>query len=277
MNTVIKVLVENTTPRSPLLGEYGFSAQVLVDEHNILFDTGSQDALFGNSAALGVDLSQVQDIFISHGHYDHTGAVLPFLQKYGGRKIYAHSGIFAHRLVDLPGGHQLDIGCRFTEAEAVKLGAQFIPIEGFTEVYPGLYLTGKIPRLSEYEDVGGKFVYEQDGQFHKDLLPDDMALVIDHSQGLIILSGCSHSGMINTLEYCREETGQKKVLAYMGGTHLMTASPFRIEKTIEALRIYEVQKLILGHCTGFYAAAELYKQLGGNRVIKMDVGSSFTF
>jgi 7,8-dihydropterin-6-yl-methyl-4-(beta-D-ribofuranosyl)aminobenzene 5'-phosphate synthase len=81
LDTVIKVLVENTTPRSPLLGEYGFSAQVLVDQHNILFDTGSQAALFSNSAALGVDLSQVQDIIISHGHYDHTGAIIAFISQ----------------------------------------------------------------------------------------------------------------------------------------------------------------------------------------------------
>lgn len=277
MNTVIKVLVENTTPRSPLLGEYGFSAQVLVDGHNILFDTGSQSALFSNSVALGVDLSQVHDVFISHGHYDHTGAVLPFLQQYGGRNIYAHSGIFARRLVYLPGGKQLDIGCRFTKEEAAKMGAQVITIDGFTEIYPGIYLTGEIPRLTEYEDVGGNFFYEKNGQFYPDLLPDDMAMVIDHPEGLIILSGCSHSGMINTLDYCRQQTGQTRVLAYMGGTHLITASPLRLEKTVEALQTYEVQKLIVGHCTGFYAAAELYNRLGGHRVIKMEAGSSFSF
>jgi 7,8-dihydropterin-6-yl-methyl-4-(beta-D-ribofuranosyl)aminobenzene 5'-phosphate synthase len=277
LDTVIKVLVENTTPRSPLLGEYGFSAQVLVDQHNILFDTGSQAALFSNSAALGVDLSQVQDIIISHGHYDHTGAVLPFLEKYGGRNIYAHPGIFAHRLVDLPGGKQLDIGCRFTKEEAARMGARVIPIDGFTEIYPGVYLTGEIPRVTEYEDVGGNFVYEKEGQFYPDLLPDDMALLIDHREGLIILSGCSHSGMINTLDYCRQQTGRTRVLAYIGGTHLMTASPLRLEKTIEALKSYEVEKLIVGHCTGFYAAAQLYNRLGGQRVIKMEVGASFTF
>ncbi|NLO21479.1 MAG: MBL fold metallo-hydrolase [Syntrophomonadaceae bacterium] len=277
MNTVIKVLVENTTPRSPLLGEYGFSAQVLVDGHNILFDTGSHAALFSNSRALGVDLSQVQDLFISHGHYDHTGAVLPFLQQYGGRNIYAHSGIFAHRLVNLPGGKQVDIGCRFTRDEAIKMGAQVIPIDSFSEIYSGIYLTGEIPRLTEYEDVGGNFVYEKDGKLYQDSLPDDIALVIDHPEGLIILSGCSHSGMINTLDYCLKQTGRTRVLAYMGGTHLMTASPLRLEKTIEALKIYEIQKIIVGHCTGFYAAAELYNQLGGQRVFKMDVGSSFSF
>lgn len=277
MNTTINVLVENTTPSAALIGEYGFSAQLLVGNHNILFDTGSKDALFINSTALGIDLAQVEEIVISHGHFDHTGAVMPFLNKYGGRKIYAHSGIFPHRLVSRPGGQVIDIGCKFAYKEAVDVGAEFVFTNTFTEIHPGIYLTGEIPRTTNYEDVGGDFVIERDGQLHKDLLPDDMAMVIDHPEGLVIISGCSHSGMINTLEYCRQKTGRSKVLAYVGGTHLINASQERLENTIEAVRRYEVQKLIVGHCTGFYAAAKLYSQLGPQRVIKMDTGLRWNF
>jgi 7,8-dihydropterin-6-yl-methyl-4-(beta-D-ribofuranosyl)aminobenzene 5'-phosphate synthase len=277
MKTIINILVENTTPRFPLIGEYGFSAQIICGDHNLLFDTGSQQALFTNSAALGIDLSQVQEMIISHGHYDHTGAVLSFLEQYGGRKIYAHSGIFPRRIISRPGGKTVDIGCRFTYEEAVRAGAELVFTDHFTEIHPGLYLSGEIPRLTEYEDVGGNFIFEQEGEYCRDLLPDDMALVIDHPLGLIIVSGCSHSGMINTLEYCRQQTGRSKVLAYIGGTHLMNASPDRMAKTTEAIKMYEIQKLIVGHCTGFYAAAELYNQLGAQRVIKMDAGSSYTF
>ncbi len=277
MNTVINVLVENTTPSSPLIGEYGFSAQLLIDNHNILFDTGSNDALFLNSTALGIDLSLVEEIVISHGHYDHTGALMPFLNKYGGRKIYAHSGIFPRRLISRTGGKMVDIGCKFAYQEAVDAGAELVFTDIFSEIHPGIYLTGEIPRSTTYEDVGGDFVFEKDGQLHQDLLPDDMAMVIEHPEGLIIISGCSHSGMINTLEYCRQKTGRSEVLAYVGGTHLMNASPERLVNTIEAVRMYDVKKLIIGHCTGFYAAAELYSQLGRNRVIKMDAGMKFVF
>ncbi len=277
MNVEINVLVENTTPSSALIGEYGFSARLLIDNHNILFDTGSNDALFINSTALRIDLAQVEEIIISHGHYDHTGAVMPFLKKYGGRKIYAHSGIFPRRLVSRTGGHVVDIGCKFAYQEAVDAGAEFVFTDTFTEIHPGLYLTGEIPRLTKYEDVGGDFVFEKADQLYKDLLPDDMAMVIDHPEGLIIISGCSHSGMINTLEHCRQKTGRSKVLAYVGGTHLMNASQERLKNTIEAVRMYEVQKLIIGHCTGFYAAAELYNSLGKQTVIKMDAGLKYIF
>ncbi|KUG02846.1 metal-dependent hydrolase of the beta-lactamase superfamily ii [hydrocarbon metagenome] len=277
MDAAINVIVENTTPASPLIGEYGFSAQLLIDNHNILFDTGSNHALFKNSTTLGIDLSLVEEIVVSHGHYDHTGAVMPFLKKYGGRKIYAHSGIFAHRLISRTGGQMIDIGCSFAYQEAVDAGADFIFTDTFTEIHPGIYLTGQIPRLTGYEDVGGNFLYEKDGQFHKDLLPDDMAMLIDHPEGLIIISGCSHSGMVNTLEYCRQKTGRSKVLAYIGGTHLINASRERLDKTIDAVNTYQVQKLIVGHCTGFYAAAELYNRLGRQRVIKMDAGLKYIF
>ncbi len=277
MNIEINVLVENTTMSSALIGEYGFAAQLLAGKHNILFDTGSNDALFINSAALGIDLSEVEEIIISHGHYDHTGAVMAFLSQYGGRKIYAHSDIFRRRLSSRMGGRKIDIGCKFPYPEAVDAGAEFVFTDTFTEIHPGIYLTGEIPRLTEYEDVGGNFMFEKDGQLHKDLLPDDMAVLIDHPEGLIIMSGCSHSGMINTLEYCRQKTGRSKVLAYIGGTHLMNASQERLERTIEALRMYEVQNLIVGHCTGFYAAAELFKQLGRQRLIKMDAGLKYIF
>jgi len=277
VNVKINVLVENNTPVSSLVGEYGFAAQILIDEKNILFDTGSKDALFTNSSAMGVNLADVDEMVISHGHYDHTGAVLPFLKKYGGRKIYAHSSIFRRRLTSRRDGNIFEIGCLFGYQEALDAGAEFIFTDEFTEIHPGVYLTGEIPRLTEYEDVGGNFVYECDGQLVKDMLPDDMAMVIDHPDGLIIVSGCSHSGMINTIEHCRNKTGRDKILAYVGGTHLINASQERIDKTIEAIRSYDVQKLIVGHCTGFYAAAALYSQLGGQKVIKMDTGLSYIF
>jgi len=230
-----------------------------------------------DSNFMGINLADIQDIVISHGHYDHTGALLPFLHKYGGRKVYAHSGIFPARFVQGTGMDQRNIGCMFSYQEAIDSGAEMIFTDKFTEIYPGIFLTGEIPRVTDYEDVGGKFVFRHQEELLTDRLPDDMAIVIDHRDGLIIISGCSHAGMINTIAYALEQTGRSRVLAYIGGTHLIRASEERLEKTIAALKHYDVQKLIVGHCTGFYSAAALCQHLGRDRVIKMDTGLRYRF
>jgi len=276
MEVNITILVENTTPAAPLVGEYGFSALLTVDDRKILFDTGSSDAIFKNSNYLGAGLDKVDAIVISHGHFDHTGAVVPFLEKYGKKQVYAHSNVFAKRFASAGNNQYRDIGCVFSKEEMVDAGAEINFTDNFYEIFPGVYATGEIPRITDYEDVGGKFVVEVNGSLQEDKIPDDMALVINHPDGLIIISGCAHSGIINTIKYAVEKTGRSEILAFVGGTHLIRASEERLQKTITALELYDVQKCIVSHCTGFYAAAKLYNALG-NRVIKGETGMSFMF
>lgn len=275
MKVQVDILVENTTPWAPLVGEYGFSALLTVNGRKILFDAGSGTSLFTNCTHMGIEPAEFEEIIISHGHFDHTGAIIPFLKQYGGRSIYAHPGIFPRRIV--PGRRNfIDIGCAFTLEDAVACGATFIPVEEFTEIHPGVYLTGEVPRLTEYEDVGGNFQKYEEDNLVADTIPDDMAVVLDHPDGLIIISGCSHAGMVNIMNYAREKTRQSKILAYIGGTHLIRASEQRLQQTVEAIRRLQVNKLMVGHCTGFYAAARLYHELG-DAVVKADVGMTFKF
>ncbi len=276
MRIKITILVENTTPVAPLVGEYGFSALVEVDNKKILFDAGSSDAVFKNSEILGIRLDDIDSVVISHGHFDHTGAVVPFLQEYGKNKIYAHSNIFAKRFVPAGNNQFRDIGCVFSKQDIVGTGSEIIFTDGFYEIFPGVFTTGEIPRITEYEDVGGKFLVEVNGSFEEDKIPDDMALVINHPDGLIIISGCAHSGIINTINYSIKKIGRSDVLAFIGGTHLVKASEERIQKTISALESHNIQRCIVSHCTGFYAAARLYNALG-EKVIKGETGMSFSF
>ena len=276
MQVSITILVENTTPVPSLIGEYGFSCLITVNGRSLLFDTGSANALFPNSKALGINLEQVGDVVVSHGHFDHTGALLPLLEQYGNKKIYAHSRFLLPRLLPLHKGGFKQIGSPFNHEQLKKAGAEFIHVDRFTEIMPGIYLTGEIPRKNDFEDVGGDFRVEVDGQIQNDKLQDDMALIIDHPQGLIILSGCAHAGLINTIEYATHMMGKTRILAYIGGTHLFTASQIRLDKTVAALKAYTIEKLIVAHCTGFYAAARLYNELG-SMVIKGETGMSFKF
>ncbi len=121
----------------------------------------------------------------------------------------------------------------------------------------GIFVTGEIPRHSTFEDTGGAFFTDPDGA-HPDLLLDDQALYFDTKAGLVVLLGCAHSGVVNTLEYVRQLTGGRRIHTVMGGLHLLNASPARMDQTIAALRRLDIQRLAPAHCTGLPALAQLW-------------------
>ena len=261
MDVRVTILVENTTPVPGLLGEYGFSALIEVDGQQFLFDTGSGEAIMANARTLDIDLSCIEALVISHGHFDHTGGVLQLLPELKKPIVYAHSGVFTRHLVPSGPNQTRYIGVSFTKDELTAVGAEFVAVDNFTELADNIYLTGTIPRLTDYEDAGGSFIKDISGELLPDLIEDDMALVINHPQGLIIVSGCAHAGMINMINYALECTGANKVLAFIGGTHLISADESRLQKTIADLKRIEPQHLIVCHCTGFTATSRLTHEL----------------
>jgi 7,8-dihydropterin-6-yl-methyl-4-(beta-D-ribofuranosyl)aminobenzene 5'-phosphate synthase len=277
MKASILILVENTSPTPGIVGEYGFSALLEIDGRYLLFDTGHAGAIFENARQLHVDLNAVEAVVLSHGHFDHSGALQKYLELYGPKKVYVHSGAFARRPRKTRHGYE-EIGSPCSEAELIKAGARFEFVDSFTEIFPGIFLSGSIPRYTDYEDVGGfgTFKIEIDGQIKDDLIEDDMALYISHPRGTIILSGCAHAGVVNTIHYARAKLADSRVLAYIGGTHLMGAAPGRLQKTAEALREIKAEKLIVAHCTGFDAAAYLRQELGES-LVKGEAGMKFIF
>ncbi len=276
MKTAVTILAENTAPIPSLIGEYGFAALIEVDNYRILFDTGSAEALFKNAKAMGIDLGAVDAVVISHGHFDHTGGLINYLKQYGPRPVYAHSGIFAHRPLPMRGGDYRDIGCGFSREELAAAGGIFHWQDDFGSIAPAIYLSGAVPRNNNFEDTGGNFKMVIDGKLQDDPLVDDSALIIDHPDGLIIVSGCAHSGIVNIIEHACRKTNRRQVLAFIGGTHLMNASRERMEKTITALQSLTISRIIVSHCTGFYAASQLYQALG-KRVSKGETGMRFEF
>jgi len=275
MQVSVTILVENTTPMPGFQGEYGFAALVVVDGKKFLFDTGSADALLKNAVAGGVDLAQIDDLVISHGHFDHTGAVVPFLQTGTGKKVYAHAGIFIPRYLVL-GEYKKEIGILFPADKINTNGADFIITNEFTEIHPEVFVTGEIPRTNDYEDVGGSFYVLVNENYVPDNIGDDMSMVINHPDGLIIISGCAHAGIINTIEYAQKKTGQNKIKAFIGGTHLAGASEKRMERTLMDLQNFDIEQIIACHCTGFDAMVKL-RNILGNKVIKGETAMSFQF
>ena len=141
-------------------------------------------------------------------------------------------------------------------------GARFNLNRTAVMLEPGLFLTGAIPRLTEYEKNSDEFVTPSGSAWEEDNIPDDQALVIYSSRGLIVLLGCAHSGLINTLRHVRLITGVTKIHAVFGGMHLKGADIERVNRTIKALDEFEVDLIAAGHCTGFEACAALYHKLG---------------
>jgi len=278
VRVAVTILVENTTPDPKLVGEYGFAALVEVDDYRFLFDTGSRDALFVNAKTLGIDLDSIRDVVISHGHFDHTGGLESLLRARKGRQVFIHPHAWLPKFVQGMWGSDEPrfIGMKMTREEVEKLGSTAVEFTTVLELRPGLLISGEIPRTNAYEDTGGKFLYrrEETNAYETDLLPDDQAVFIDHPEGLIVISGCAHAGLVNTLDYALKVTGRSRVQAFIGGTHLMTAGEQRLEKTIEALESYDIPRMIVAHCTGFYAAARLYSRFG-LRVQKGETGFRF--
>lgn len=276
MQAQVQILVENTTPAPGLIGEYGFSALITADNKKILFDTGSSDALLKNSKTLGIDLSTLDALVISHGHFDHTGAVMAVAKLNQGLHVYGHPMIFNPHFVERIPDSLIPIGAGFNESELKDNGAIFQAVSAFTEIMPGVFFCGEIPRTNDFEDAGAGFRTEVDGNVVEDHIADDSAIVLNLPDGLVIISGCAHAGLINTLNYCMEQTNCNKIMAFIGGTHLAMASETRINKTIAALQSMNINSVAVAHCTGF-APAAIMQQALGPKLVKAETGMLFRY
>uniref|UniRef100_C6E8F8 Beta-lactamase domain protein n=1 Tax=Geobacter sp. (strain M21) TaxID=443144 RepID=C6E8F8_GEOSM len=262
MSCRIRILCDNSAgPLSGTLGEHGFAALVQQGEESLLFDTGAGETLLHNAQRMNVDLRSVGQVVLSHGHYDHAGGLWPLLQATGPKKVLAHPEVFARRYV-LREGATRSVGIPYSEDFLAGMGASFCYGDAFREILPGVYLTGEVPRLSSFEEGDAGLFCDLAG-CRRDTVPDDQSLVIVTGKGLLLLLGCCHAGVINTIELAREKTGVGEVYGVVGGCHLAFSPQPQIDATIRALKKYGVKKVSPGHCTGFHAAARLAREFPG--------------
>jgi 7,8-dihydropterin-6-yl-methyl-4-(beta-D-ribofuranosyl)aminobenzene 5'-phosphate synthase len=263
MGLRITTLSENTTVRAAFLAEWGLSILVEVEGLRVLLDTGRGIALPYNADALGINLSQIDKMVLSHGHLDHTGGLREVLSKMKKEvEVIAHPDIWAAKYVRLPRERYSYRGIPFQREELESLGASFTLTKEPVWISENIVTTGEIPMVTEYEKIDPDLYVREGGEFHPDPLWDDRALIIKTELGLVVVLGCTHRGIINTLRYAQELTGVERIHTAVGGTHLFRASEERLALTIAELKEIGIQRLGVSHCTGMPAAMRLAQEFG---------------
>ncbi len=271
----ITILVDNSAGEG-LSAEHGLAMWIEADGKQILFDTGQGKSLEPNARALGVDLGGTDLLVLSHGHFDHTGAIAQVLRRAPKADIYCHSGVVRPRYA-IRNGASTPIHMPRESMTAIDR----LPLKQLHWVHEPVPLsadigiTGPVPRKTTYEDTGGPFYLDFDGK-RPDPIADDLAVWIRTDQGLVVCAGCSHSGVVNTLDYALSLSGESKIRAVIGGFHLIDASRDRMDRTIAALRRLEPALVVPCHCTGG-SALEMLHQALGEIVVAGASGMTFQF
>jgi len=285
MSIRITTLTENTASWVHLLAEWGLSMLVETEDCRILSDTGTSFVTAHNANTMGVDLTQVDRVFFSHGHFDHTGGLLHVLRLMKKQvEVIAHPDIWAEKYYFNPerkacfynpADKYEYIGVPFSREEAEKFGACFNLTREPVWITDNIVTSGEIPMLTEYETIDPDLYVREDGEFKPDPLPDDQSLFIKSDRGLVVVAGCAHRGIVNVLNHARQLTGVESIYAVIGGTHLAPASPERLKLTIAELKRLGVQRVAASHCTGLPAACALAREFG-DRFLFNNAGTCIT-
>lgn len=271
-NLRITTLAENLV-MTKCLGQWGLSFLLELtdaegDCRKIVFDTGvHKKSLFFNIKQLKVDLSDVDCLVISHGHADHTAAIVEVAEAVGGLKVYAHPHTFQPRFVEDETGKRRRHGVPKDEgiSEIERVGGEVVLTFEPIEIVPGVWTTGQIERLMPFERAvspskGERRIIVVDGEEVDDEILDDQALWMHVERfGPFVITGCAHAGPLNSLHQVQRLGHFNSIYGLVGGTHLIGRSEGYLQQTIDGLREFKLSLISPCHCTGFKAAVRLWQ------------------
>ncbi|HMD32399.1 MAG TPA: MBL fold metallo-hydrolase [Candidatus Acidoferrales bacterium] len=278
----LKITILSTMLADDGIGEWGFAALVEVDGNRILYDTGARPTtVLQNARELKIDLSGVRDVILSHNHADHTGGLVTLRREFSAvnpqalSRAYVAPGIFWSR-PNAQGGEGNSMIATRREYEA--LGGTIIENAKPVQLFPGVWLTGPVPRVYPERNwsVTGNVVTP--GGPVEDNVPEDQALVFDTDRGLVMLTGCGHAGIVNILDYARHTVRPAPIYAAIGGFHLFAADDAKLDWTAGKLHDMGIQNILGAHCTGLHTVYYLKDKLGLPRQACLvgAVGATFT-
>lgn len=262
-------------------GEWGFSALVEANGHRILLDTGAHpETVLQNARDLNVDLSDVREVILTHNHWDHVTGLATLRREMMKRNpdamslVHVANGIFYSRpSADGEGNRMIAI-----RKEYEATGGKFIEHSDGTDIFPGAWLTGPVPRRYPERNWSASGQVQMPSGLVEDTLPEDQSLVLNTTQGLVVITGCGHAGIINILTYASTKFPTRPVHAVIGGLHLFPASDEQLDWTGDEFKQFKVANLLGAHCTGIEAVYRLRQRAGLTRksAVVGTVGSSFT-
>jgi len=267
-NVQITVLIEdtNSSAKPRLKAKHGIAflikAKIDDNEATIMIDTGpTPEALLHNVDAMGVNLEDVNVIALSHGHYDHTGGLIESLKRMKKRvPVIGHPTVFEPKLSLTP--HLRLIGAPFRSSDVESAGGVPLLATDPVKIANGITTTGEVPRTTAFERVTG-FWTVHNRRFIEDKMLDDQSLVIDvEGKGLVVVAGCAHAGIINTIKHAQKITENSRVYAVLGGFHLWNAENKRIQATVDELEKLDLEFVGPCHCTGKKAIKKIAETFG---------------
>ena len=281
-NVKITVLIEDSknSAKPQLRNKHGVSffvrAKIGDDNVTALMDVGpSGEALLHNVDVMDVNLEDVDVVALSHGHYDHTGGLIDALKRIKKRvPVIGHPTVFEPKLSLMP--HLRLIGAPFSATEVEAVGGVPVLVTDPVKIAEGITTTGEVPRCTAFETVSG-FWAAHNGRLLDDVMLDDQSLVIDvEDKGLVVIAGCAHAGIVNTIKYAQKITGNSRVHAVMGGFHLWSADNNRIQATVDELEKLDLKFVAPCHCTGKKAIKKIAEAYG-DRYYPLRMGDTIEF
>jgi len=263
------------------IGEWGFAALVEADGQRILFDTGAHpETVLRNARELRADLSGVREVVLSHNHDDHTGGLLTLRKELAAAnpaalaRVHVGKGIFFSR----PAADGREDNPMIALRPAFEAtGGAFLEHDAPGALLPGVWLTGPVPRVHPERNFGPSRRVRGPAGLVEDTIPEDQSLVFDTDRGLVLLSGCGHAGVINTIDYARKVVRPAPLHAAIGGFHLFPLAEERLDWTADHLKEAGLENFIGAHCTGIEAVYRMRARLGlpRGRAVVGAVGASF--
>ena len=261
MGLKLTTLCENTAGKLGFTGEWGLSILVEHKDTTVLVDTGLGDSIISNARMAGVELNTVDKVVLTHGHKDHTGGLRGFLEATAGEiEVIAHPHIWQKKYSirsERNESRRRFIGIPFVKEEFEYLGARFHLSRDPVWLNEDIVTTGEVPLVTDFEYVDKNLYVQTEKGMIPDPLLDDQALVVRTLRGLVVVLGCAHHGIINTLIRARDITGVDHIHMAIGGMHLLHAKKETLQKTIKELEKFGLERIGVSHCTGMPAAMAL--------------------